>query len=101
MQANTHSPLFNKRIFWDVEFDAIDFDKKAAFVIERVFQRGDVDDIRTCRRYYGDGKIETVLTNAKWMPLAAIYLACALFSNELTDYKCYNTAQSNPTHWMY
>ncbi|MES2704448.1 MAG: hypothetical protein V4649_17550 [Bacteroidota bacterium] len=100
MPAN-NIPRFNKRIFWDVNFDNLDYDKKAAFIIERVFLRGDVPDIRECRRYYGNNKISEVLTNAKWLPLATIYLACALFKNELTDYKCYNTAQSNPTHWLY
>jgi hypothetical protein len=84
-----------------VNFEALDYDKKASFVIERVFERGDVDDIRQCRRYYGDERISNVLTNAKWLSLASIYLACALFNNELTDYRCYNTAQSDPTHWMY
>jgi len=43
-------PVFNKRIFWDVDFESIDYDAKANFVIERVFERGDVDDIRQCRR---------------------------------------------------
>ena len=39
-------PVFNKRIFWDVDFEKIDYDAKANFVIERVFERGDVQDIR-------------------------------------------------------
>ena len=47
-------PVLNKRIFWDVDYDNMDLDLRAAFVIERVFERGDVDDIRQCRRYYGD-----------------------------------------------
>src|SRR5256885_2321323 len=64
MQANIPSPAFNRRIFRDVNYQAIDFDKKAGFVIERVFERVDVDDIRACRRYYGDEKIRSVLTNA-------------------------------------
>ena len=101
MLAGTNKPLFNRRIFWDVNFDTLDYDKKAAFVIERVFERGDVPDIRACRRYYGDDKICAVLTNAKWLSLHTIYLACAVCGNELTDYKCYNTARSNPTHWIY
>ena len=42
---------FHHRIFWDVDFAKLDFDAKANFVIERVFERGDVDDIRACRRY--------------------------------------------------
>ena len=39
-------PVFEKRIFWDVNFENIDYDAKYRFVIERVFERGDVDDIR-------------------------------------------------------
>lgn len=94
-------PDFNKRIFWDINPDVLNYNDKAEFVIQRVFERGDVEDIRTCRRYYGDSKIKNVLTQAKWLPLSTIYLACALFENELTDYKCYNIAQLNPGHWRY
>ena len=100
MQGATPLPEFNRRIFWDVNFDALDYGKRAGFVIERVFERGDVQDVRACRRYYGDDKIRSVLTHAKWLPLASIYLACAILNNELTDYKCYNTALLNPTHWI-
>lgn len=49
-------PIFNKRIFWDVNFEQIDYDAKANFVSEMVFERGDVEDIRQYRRYYGDEK---------------------------------------------
>lgn len=101
MSESIKKPVFNKRIFWDVNFEALDYDTKASFVIERVFERGDVDDIRQCRRYYGDDIICNTLTNARWVSLATISLACALFNNQLTDYKCYNTAQLNPTHWTY
>lgn len=101
MQPNEHIPQLSRRIFWDVDFDALDYDKNSAFIIERVFERGDVPDIRASRRYYGDERIREVLTNAKWLPLEKIYLACAILSNQLTDYRCYNTAQSNPEHWRY
>jgi len=46
----------------------MDHEGKAAFIIERVFERGDVPDIRNCHRYYGDDKIREALTNAKWLP---------------------------------
>jgi len=101
MSAVRNPPDFNRRLFWDVDPSKLDYDKKAAFIIERVFERGDVPDIRNCRRYYGDKKIKSVLIKSKWLTLPVIYLACALFDNELTDYKCYNTAQSNPAHWTY
>ncbi|MFL9482386.1 DUF6922 domain-containing protein [Chitinophagaceae bacterium LWZ2-11] len=101
MGNTTHKPIFNRRIFWDVNFDTIDYDKSAKFVIERVFERGDVDDIRQCRRYYGDQKISEILTAAKWLPKPTVYLASAILDNDLKDYTCYRLAQSNPQHWLY
>jgi hypothetical protein len=39
--AEKQKPVFNKRIFWDVNFEKLDYDLRANFVIERVFERGD------------------------------------------------------------
>lgn len=94
-------PHFNKRIFWDVDFEHLDYQKQAAFIVERVFERGDIPDIRNCRRFYGDDTIRKILTNVKWLPLTTIYLACAILDNQLTDYRCYNTAQYTKGHWSY
>ncbi len=94
-------PVFHKRIFWDVNFEAIDYDAKFKFVIERVFERGDVPDIRNCRRYYGDEKITEVLLNAKFLPLDAIYLASAIIDKPLKDFRCYTLRQLNPSLFPY
>ena len=89
-------PIFNKRIFWDVVFENIDYHAKANFVIERVFERGDVDDIRNCRRYYGDDKVKEALLNAKFLPEATMYLASAVV--QLSRF-CMGT--ENPLIWIY
>ena len=89
-------PIFEKRIFWDVNFENIDYNAKANFVIERVFDRGDVQDIRNCRRYYGDEKVTEALLDAKFLRLTRTYLASAIINRPLTDFKCYTLRQSNP-----
>ncbi|MBX2935486.1 MAG: hypothetical protein KF825_14680 [Ferruginibacter sp.] len=94
-------PIFDKRIFWDVEFENIDYDAKANFVIERVFERGDVEDIRNCRRYYGDEKVTGVLLNAKFLPETRMYLASAVTGRPLKDFRCYTLRQLNPTLFPY
>jgi len=94
-------PIFNKRIFWDVNFDKIDYDAKANFVIERVFERGDVEDIRNCRRYYGDEKVSTALLNAKFLMLTTTYLAAAVIDRPLTDFRCYKLRLLNPGLFPY
>jgi hypothetical protein len=91
-------PVFHKRIFWDVDFENIDYDAKAAFVIERVFERGDVPDIRNCRGYYGYYK---VLLNAKFLPLSRIYLASAVINRPVQDLRCYTIRQLNPGLFPY
>ena len=94
-------PYDNKRIFWDVDSEKLDFEKKASFIIERVFERGDVEDIRMCRRFYGDEKIADVLINAKWLMPETIFLAAAIFNNNPEDYRCYKLQQLNPKPFHY
>ena len=91
----------NRALFWDVDFDQLDWEKYAHWVIVRVFERGDVEDIRQVRRHYGDAEVKQALTKTKWLPLNIIYLACAVLDNNLTDYRCYREAQSNPQPWIY
>jgi hypothetical protein len=98
---NNPQPIFNKRIFWDVVFEKIDYDAKANFVIERVFERGDVEDVRNCFRYYGKEKIEQALLNAKFLPEHTMYFASAVIKRPLKDFRCYILRQLNPTLFPY
>ena len=82
-------------------FEHIDYDARAAFVIERVFERGDVEDIRNCRRYYGDEEVTEVLLNAKFLPEATMYLASAVIDRPLKDFRCYKLRQLNPALFPY
>ena len=94
-------PLFNKSIFWDVNFDKIDYDAKANFVIARVFERGDVEDIRQCRRYYGDEKVSDALLNTRFLPEHTMYFAAAIIDKELSEFRCYKLRQLNPGLYPY
>ena len=101
METQKNKPVFHKRIFWDVNFEALNYDKKAGFVIERVFERGDVEDIRQCRRYYGDEKVTDVLLKAKYLPERRLHLAAAVINKPVTEFKCYTLRQLNPGLFPY
>lgn len=94
-------PQFDKRIFWDINFDNLDVDKRANFVIERVFDRGDVEDIRTCRRYYGDIKVTKVLMNAKFLSEHTLQFVSTLFDLPISEFRCYKQRQLTPTLFPY
>ncbi len=79
----------------------MDLDLRANFVIERVFERGDVEDIRQCRRYFGDDKVTTALLNARFLPEHTIHLASAVIDKPITDFRCYTLRQLNPGLFPY
>ena len=94
-------PLLNKRIFWDTDFNKIDYSKSWQSVIERVFDRGDIEDIRQVRRYYGDDKVIEALITAKYLFDDTINFCAGLFDIPKEKFKCYILKQSNPTPSLY
>lgn len=94
-------PYYNKRIFWDVHVDTMDVETKAAFIVERVFTRGDVEDIRYCRRFYGDEKVKQLLLRAKDLDKKSLYLASAIVGEPIQAFRCYKLRQLNPGLYPY
>lgn len=101
MSTEKQKPIFHKRIFWDVDFEKLDYDIRARFVIERVFERGDVDDIRQCRRYYGDERIKEILLNTKFLPQHRLSLIAAIIDVPVNQLLCYKLRQLNPQLYPY
>jgi hypothetical protein len=89
-------PQLNKIIFWDVDFENLDYDTYCNWVVVRVFERGDVEDIRQCRRYYGDEKVCNALINAKHINANRIHLAAAVINKPIQEFRCYILKQLNP-----
>jgi hypothetical protein len=94
-------PIFDKRIFWDIDFEKLDYDAKAHFIIVRVFERGDIEDIRQCRRYYGDSLVKQALLQAKYIMANRLHLAAAIIDEPIQKFRCYILRQLNPTLYPY
>ncbi|MFO7622639.1 MAG: hypothetical protein R6W81_15465, partial [Bacteroidales bacterium] len=61
----------------------------------------DVDDIRQCRRYYGDEKVTDALLQAKYLPLHTIHFASAVIDKPLNEFRCYILRQLDPGLFPY
>jgi hypothetical protein len=70
-------------------------------VIERVFERGDIEDIRQCRRYYGDEKVRKALTQAKFIQEHIMHFAAAVVNEKIENFRCYTLRQLNPELYPY
>ena len=53
---------FRKTLFWDTTFDRIDFTAHSRYVINRVFERGNEEEIQEVIRFYGR---DAILDNIK------------------------------------
>jgi hypothetical protein len=52
-----------KYLFWDVS--KIDPYKNAEFIIQRILQFGDIDDLRWALNFYGEEKIKEIFLKVK------------------------------------
>lgn len=96
-----NKPILQKRIFWDIDFESLDYQMHRQFIIERVFERGDVPDIRAIRKFYGDKDVIHGLKTAKWLSFDVFVFVKNLFNINPTDFKCYMLNQSKGIPWKY
>ena len=88
-----------RQLFWDVNYDTINWDEKYRFVIVRAFERGDIDDIRQVRRYYGDKKVREALLETKYISQNRIHLAAAVIDEPIEKFRSYQLRKLQP--WVY
>jgi plasmid maintenance system antidote protein VapI len=63
-KQNTRHPdlsKIRKILFWDTSFDKIDWEKHKRSIIKRVFQRGNEEEKKEIKRFYGQELIDSVL----------------------------------------
>ena len=63
MQSRPDFKVLRKALFWDTNIEQIDWQKQAAWVIKRVFERGDDQEKNEISRFYGKEKICQVTGN--------------------------------------
>ncbi|MBT3301397.1 MAG: hypothetical protein HOD63_14065 [Bacteroidetes bacterium] len=88
-------------IFWDTEFENIDWEKKSRYVIERVVNYGSLSDWQAIKAYYGLDKIRVeMLLSRDLDPKSISFLSC-IFNIPKEQFRCYSQILSNQPHWNY
>jgi hypothetical protein len=65
MQKVNVKSLFRPSLFWDA--DEIDVNKHAAYVIARILDYGDIEDVRKIRELYSDEQIIRTIRSRRGM----------------------------------
>jgi hypothetical protein len=102
MNTEEKKPMELSRVlFWDTDYDKIDWDKKARYVIERVVTRGNWSDWRSVCAYYSLDRIRTEMLQSRDLDKKNLNFLSKLFEIPQEQFRCYMYHQSNPGHWDY
>lgn len=88
-------------LFWDADISQLDMERQSAFFVQRVLEYGSWDDWKLLRSYYGLERIVSVCKGLRTLAPVCLSYICTISKTQKEDYRCYHTAQSNPTPWNY
>ena len=54
--------IITRGLFWDTDFDKINWQKHCDFIIRRTFERGSKQEKDEIIRFYGQGRIDDILS---------------------------------------
>lgn len=91
-------PSLNSTLFWDSDITSIDWQVNANAVIIRVLERGDLEDFREIRRFYGDKKIKNASLAARYLSERTWSFISFFFEIPKTEFECYRNRDYQIPH---
>ena len=91
-------PIRNE-LFWDVDMQRFDQEKNARLVVERVFNYGDIGELKLIIKHYGSERVKALIVQAGYLDRKTLFFASLLFNLPPEDFRCYRKKQSHRTHW--
>lgn len=89
----------DKRYFWDVDISRLDPERNRRLIIERVFEFGEVAEMKLIIKYYGASKVIEVLKGLNYLHPKTLNLVSKYFNIPKESFKCYQKRLSNPKLW--
>lgn len=63
--------------------------------------RGNVEELRDLRKFYGDEKIKEVLLSERYLDNHTLHFFANLYQIPIEKFRCYTEKQLNPQLWPY
>jgi hypothetical protein len=99
--SNGQKPDLPKRLFWDWNYDKIDWEKHYLAVIDRVIERGNKKEWNEVMHFYGESRVNyALMKEIKYLPDYIIDNVCGYFKLKKEELACYARKQSKPGHWI-
>ena len=94
-------PRLPKWLFWDVRHESMNWKKASRYVVERILERGNNEDLQETIRFYGRRKVMRVLRKEPiYLMDHSIERACAYFNLKPEELRCYTRKRLRQGHWV-
>jgi len=94
-------PNLHRRLFWEFDYDKIDWNKSYSTIIERILERGTKEEWDELISFYGKEKVVYSLKKEiNYLPDEVIVDVCEYFNLKPIEIRCYIRKQSLPRHWI-
>ena len=85
-------------LFWDVDRTKLDLNKNKRLIIQRVFLRGDISDIKILLQLYDSDTIKEEIVQAGFLDKKTLKWASDFLNIPKTKFLCYVKEQSKQVH---
>lgn len=92
---------FSKNLFWDADERTLDLQRNRKYVVQRVLERGTVQDLRTAFDYYGLAKVVETAKSLRSLEPTALSLIACVANEPRENFRCYIQKQSSQAPWIY
>ena len=88
-----------KSLFWEYEFDKIDWQQMKGVIVQRVIERGRMDDFHAMLNLYGIEVVKDTIKQIPYLNQKDMAFVSSIFEIKKEDLKCYTTKQLKNQHW--
>ncbi len=88
-------------LFWDIDLESLDFSKNSRFVIQRVIQRGTIEDWISIKEFYGLDVILSEILLIRDLDPKTLNFFSTYFGLSKNKFRCFSTQQLPPRHFDY
>jgi hypothetical protein len=82
--------IFSSSCFWDLDRAKLNLDNSKNYIINRIINRGNMDDIKKMFDYYGWDTIKEEVVKIKYLNDKILNWLSSLFEINLKYFRCYN-----------
>ncbi len=86
-------------LLWEYDLSNFDWQQMRNEVVQRVLERGRMDDFYAILNLYGVEGVKAALREIPYMNDKDMNFACVAFDLRKEELKCYTKKQSMPLHW--